>query len=300
MFSDELKVALATLDEQLEYHGTNGITEPCCHAVERLMLYGEEITHCVVLTRQNEDRRTRTHALLLIGERTMSPTVVRPGFATGHGGEGHVGLARVLRLLHERDVLIGEVEVSRAVFETLEGGYLSETEIDELRRSRGVVPPMRWQDYVDAVDPRHPWERIEHTLPLRIIEPRLRDIAGAFWDDPDIALLKGHRQLEEIVARRIMPHLDDQKRVRLGKGGGTAVFDLAFSGADAVLVWPGLNSGERDGRASLFRGAVAASRNPRSHREVRSSLEDDTAEFLLLNQLYRLEARAILRAQADS
>ena len=298
MFSEELEAALGALDVQIEYQGMNGITEPCCHAVERLVLYGEVITHCVILTRQNMEPHSRTHALLLVGEGMMQPTIVRPGFATRHGGEGHVGLARVLRLLDLQDVVIGEIEVDHAVFQTLEEGHLGKREINELRRSRGVVPPMRWRDYVHSVDRLHPWACLSHTLPLRIIDSRLRDIANAFWEGPDIALLKGHRRLEEIVTRRIAPHLDNQQRARLDKGGGTAAFDLAFSGPDAYLVWPDISSGERDGRAALFRGAVATSRNPRSHREVASSLEDETGEFLMLNQRYRLEAKAVLRERA--
>jgi hypothetical protein len=58
-----------------------------------------------------------------------------------------------------------------------------------------------------------------------------------------------------------------------------------------MLTWPVNDDGEKNGRANLFTGTFMAYRNPRAHRE--HSSEELLAEFLLLNQLYRLEFEAV-------
>jgi hypothetical protein len=71
----------------------------------------------------------------------------------------------------------------------------------------------------------------------------------------------------------------------------------AFAGKDALLTWPVLDENERAGRLNLITGAYMAYRNPRAHQEKpRSEL---LAEFLLLNQLFRLEEEAVDLSKAN-
>lgn len=64
-----------------------------------------------------------------------------------------------------------------------------------------------------------------------------------------------------------------------------------FTGKDAVLTWMVTEEGEKNGRAYLFTGTYMAYRNPRAHQENPEA--ELLAEFLLLNQLYRLEREAV-------
>jgi hypothetical protein len=69
------------------------------------------------------------------------------------------------------------------------------------------------------------------------------------------------------------------------------LFSRVFTGKDAVLTWDVPDEGERNGRINLFTGTYMAYRNPSAHREAPKS--ELLAEFLLLNQLYRLESEAV-------
>ena len=110
------------------------------------------------------------------------------------------------------------------------------------------------------------------------VDGRIIDLATSFWEGPDERLLIGYRRLEDIVRKRtgINEH-------------GAKLFSQAFGGPSAKLGWKDLDGGERAGRASLFTAAFMAYRNPRAHREVEGDANDQLAEFLLLNHLYRLE-----------
>ncbi|MCH8504956.1 MAG: hypothetical protein LAT50_11610, partial [Ectothiorhodospiraceae bacterium] len=81
---------------------------------------------------------------------------------------------------------------------------------------------------------------------------------------------------------------------------GGAVFDFRspaqvgqFSGA----VDNGLEDAAQKGRANLFVGVYMANRNRRAHKELPSKLSDELREFLLVNELFLLEAESKLRVQ---
>jgi hypothetical protein len=60
------------------------------------------------------------------------------------------------------------------------------------------------------------------------------------------------------------------------------------AGRDGTL-WQDCSEGEMAARANLLVSAYGAHRNPRAHRELRSSATEQISEFLLLNHLFRLE-----------
>ena len=107
----------------------------------------------------------------------------------------------------------------------------------------------------------------------------LVDLAMAFAADPDACLQKAYRQLE------------DHLRTRTGlKEFGGKLFSRAFQANGAVLTWDVPDPAEAQGRANLFAAVFMAYRNPRAHR---LSMGDHLSEFLLLNQLFKLEAEAV-------
>ena len=93
----------------------------------------------------------------------------------------------------------------------------------------------------------------------------------------------GFRRLETIVSERANIH----DKV------GAKLFSSAFLDDDAPLTWEGLNKGERAARVQMFAGTFGAYRNPRMHKEKKMTDAENLREFLLLNELYHLEASAI-------
>ena len=70
------------------------------------------------------------------------------------------------------------------------------------------------------------------------------------------------------------------------------MFRSAFDPQKGVLLWKGLAPAETESRLNLFSAAFGACRNPRAHKEINSSLQDQVSEFLLLNMLFRMELEA--------
>jgi hypothetical protein len=119
-------------------------------------------------------------------------------------------------------------------------------------------------------------------MPLAIVDARIIDLAQAFWSNPDSSLSLGYRRLEDILRNRLNV-----------KDSGKALFGRAFQNEPSALTWKGCNESEHQGRGNLFSATTEAYRNPRAHREPNHNEEEAHAEFLLLNQLFRMEAEAI-------
>ena len=84
--------------------------------------------------------------------------------------------------------------------------------------------------------------------------------------------------------------MEDIVRKRSGlTESSTELFEKAFRSGrpKPQLYWNVVDTGEKDGRINLFKGAYMAHRNPRAHSELRS--DESVTEFLLLNHLYLLE-----------
>ena len=153
--------------------------------------------------------------------------------------------------------------------------------------SADVVRPMRWFDYV------YPWrskmpdggQRLSafpRLMPWAIIDHRIEDLAHKFFENEDDCIGKGFRRLEDRIRSRT--HLQEH---------GTRLMQRAFMQDDRLLTWRVPDKAEQVGRAQLFVGAFMAFRNPRAHREHASANGQGLAEFLLLNQLFLLEAEAV-------
>lgn len=272
----------------IEYHGVAGSTSDCLYAVERILHFGDWAKHALILT--SEQPKIREHALLLTNE-IGDQIAVKSGFASGYGGEGPVGFSIALGLFEFHKCKLEEKLVERAFLERLDASALTRDDLERLENV-GTVRPRRLYDYIQ--DAHYPlksknnlWNDRRAFLPLAIIDPRLSDFALTFWDNPDIALMQGHRRLETIVKQRI--ELPEQEAARVF---GAKLYSRAFAGDDSKLNWPNLSDGEKQGRVQLFVGTVQAHRNSRAHRERAECGHEQLSEFLLLNHLYRLEALA--------
>lgn len=265
----------------LQYVGLSGISMSCHHAVKRLVQYDDRIERALILTSEGH------HALLLTLD-SDEQVAVKAGFSSGYNGEGPRTLAEVLRLLRALNVDIEECDVPAGLLERLEASALTTRDVDDIARAP-LVRPQRWHDYIHDVLPPGTskpsvWRGFRPVMPWAIIDGRIVDLALRFFDHPDDSILTGFRRLEDTLRTRT--GLDEH---------GARLFAQAFAGDDAKLEWKVKDKAEQVGRAQLFAAAFMAYRNPRAHRELDDDACTMLAEFLMLNQLFRLEAQAANR-----
>lgn len=261
----------------VEYHGVAGSSQDCQAAILRLLQCGPKIAAARLVTAGN-------HHCVLLTTDVGDPIAVKSGFASGYGGSGPSALAACLQLLEAHGAEIDEWIGDNDMLERFDDATLTHADVNAIVNG-SAVRPSRWSDYVSAHNEERArdgtlWREFSPVVPFAIIEPRIMDLALAFWDAPDVALFQGYRRLEDIVRARIG---STESSVKL--------FSKAFNGKDAPLTWSAPDEGEITGRAQLFAAVFMAFRNPLVHREANGSL----AEFLLLNQLFLLEAQAVPR-----
>ncbi len=263
----------------IEYHGVAGSSLDCQYAVVRLLQFGDAIVHGRIVSFE------KTHGILLTKD-MGDQIAIKTGFATGYGGTGPTCFSETLQLLSVHGCEIDECDVSEQVLNRLDQSALTLADLDSITTSKPVRPSC-WYDYIlkdhfDAARNGELWREFKPVIPYSLIDSRIFDLALSFWKDPDGNLMKGYRRLEDAV------------RQRTGSNEyGQRVFSAAFHGNQAVLGWSGIDSTEKIGRGNLFVGTYMAHRNPRSHSELERDSNDQLAEFLLLNHLFRLEKESV-------
>ncbi len=265
----------------IQYVGLDGVTESCLSALSLQLSRMDEMIQKAVLITCNS-----SHAFLLFTE-YGAVIAVKTGFRSGYRGEGPQGLAVALELIQQHEIDLEEFVVDESFFIRLERSALLEKDVGLIENGR-PVRPKRLYDYIHGridSDFEAPVDTSRHyasTIPFHLIDQRIKDIAVRFRANEDRAIFSAFRRLEEIV------------RERTGLSGeGAALFARAFHSDPAVLTWDLPDKGEIKGRASLFGSVYMAFRNARAHREVKSSEIEALREFLLVNELYRLESEAM-------
>ncbi len=267
----------------IQYLGESRITELCKEAVIKLIHFGDKIKEVKILTAEGD--HSNCHALLLTIDYEIQ-IAIKGGFSSGYSGEGPRGYAFILNLLNHYTENINEYITPINIFERLDSSCLTVEDlecINDLKKLRTA----RWYDFVPYQKKDRPnvFNQFPLTIPMALIDPRLIEIALEFNNNPDNSILNAYRKIESIV----------RERVCLTHESSTKLFSKAFQGDDSLLYWKGLDSGENKGRASLFTSIFMAYRNNRAHQEPKENLHNDIREFLLINQLFILEKKAILR-----
>lgn len=221
---------------------------------------------------------------------------IKSGFASGYTGEGPRGLSYVLQLLSQQIswMEIKEYSISSDFFQRINDSCLLNSDIDEIRQERLVIPS-RVFEYIYSYasrDDKENHKRLRNEfpsiVPLRFVDFRIADLALKIKDQPDSTLMSAYRRLEGII----------RKRTNLeGDVIGAKLFNKAFRGENAPLYWENIEPAEREGRAYMFEGIYLSFRNPRAHRELKLSLDEEIREFMLVNELFLLESQAIDRTQ---
>lgn len=266
----------------IEYAGVAGSSLECQDAVVRLLQFGDRITQVRILTSPEN-----THCLLLtVG--TGDLVAIKSGFASGYGGEGPRSFSYVLQILEAHGVEdMDEYKVDEDLIRRVDDSSLTQSDIDMLEAAR-PLRPRRWNDYIleqhwEQEKAGKLWEdEFPTIIPFAIVDSRLMDLALSFWDDPDGKIFTGYCRLEDVVRERIG---SDEH--------GIDLFSETFQGKTPKLTWKSLGKSEVEGRGLLFMATYKAYRNRRAHREQKNHIrEQQLTEFLLLNQLFRLEKEA--------
>lgn len=268
----------------IQYLGFNGTTQSCISALTYIFNCGIPVLRACLVTCES------THAFLIF-TKVDGPIAIKAGFTSGYLGEGPRGLATALVLLGKHNVEIEEYVVDLSFFERLEYSCLLQSDIDSIENGK-PVRPQQWYDYIynQGLDlygsDSFPSSHYPVAIPFAIIDKRIIDLAVAFCGQEDASLVKAFRRLEDIVRKRSGV-----------KGEGSRLFSDAFLPPDAPLKWDVPDIGESKGRANLFSATYMAFRNARVHREVDSCADNLLREFLLVNELYRLEAESMTETQ---
>ena len=266
----------------IQYIGLDGITSSCLKAMACLISSGEQIKKAFLLTHDS------SHGFLLTTE--MGEVIaVKSGFSSGYAGEGPRGLATALKLLDRHKVEIEEYEVDLLLMDRLGCSSLLQRDINQLEQQR-PVRPLRWHDYMYEQGEKRATKEISRQYPLSIpfalIEERIIDLAVNFYENEDASIISAYRRLEDILRKRTgFP------------GEGTKLFSKAFLADDCPLRWDVPDDGEQKGRGNLFNAIYMAFRNARVHRESERDLGSELREFLLINELYRLESEAFTESE---
>jgi len=132
------KIEISKLAD-VEYHGSNGITQYCLDAITRLIQFGDRIENAWLLSSSIEEGGCRTHAFILTINNGQL-IVIGTGFSSGYGGEGCKGLSKALQLLISHKAEIVEVEIKSDVMNRLEHRCLLSSDIESIESSNYVRP----------------------------------------------------------------------------------------------------------------------------------------------------------------
>jgi hypothetical protein len=266
----------------LAYHGSSKTTQSCVKAIARLIQAGEWITQAFLLTA--DDR----HCFVLeVAECEL--VVVKAGFASGYSGEGPRGLAFALCLLRRHGVDVEELVVSPDVLRRVDESRLTESDLKLIDISR-AVRPVRLEQYTYGVfgsEPCAPKMRTMFPLvvPFGLVDERIIDLAVKLAERGDSAITDAFKRLESIFV----------VRCGISDGYGVGLFQKALKGPNSLLTWEGIGKQESEGRAELFIAVYRGFRNRRAHKELDSKPAEALREFLLVNELFLLEAEAVER-----
>ncbi|MCY4046409.1 MAG: hypothetical protein OXE99_15205 [Cellvibrionales bacterium] len=274
------KVSIKELAE-IEYHGADGITPTCLEAIARIIHFGSRIHKAQLLSRINDG--FGSHAFLLTMEYD-DLIVIGSGFASGYSGEGPRGLSTAIKLLLKHSVDIEEYEISHQMMDRLKAGCLLIKDLDWLEQER-PVRPIRYRDYILERHKEYLEKHFPASINFGLIAPNLMDLALVFFQNPSHAIDTAYKRLEDTL----------RQRTGLLDESGSKLFSKAFLGDDSLLHWDDVSSNEHNSKANLFKAIFGAYRNPRAHREIDTDEKASLREFMLINELYLLEASAIPR-----
>lgn len=183
----------------IDYLAQAGVTETCLYSLCNLIQTNVDFTDARLLTSD------QFHAFIF-KDQFDSYYIIRSGFSSGYAGEGPEGLAKALATLRRHQIDIEEVLIPSKLINKLNKSLLTDQDIDFIFQQK-IIRPIRLHDYI------HPFEGEVNQalkqkryypleLPYSIIDDRIFDLALLFKQDPDSALSKAYKRLEDIIRER--------------------------------------------------------------------------------------------------
>lgn len=251
----------------IQYHGDNRTTESCIDAIVRILHFDDRIDLAVLLT--CEDR----HAFLLTVQEYQK-IIIQSGFASGYGGEGPKGLAKVIQLLRLHSIELEEVHVSSKVFSRVENCQLRDKDLQQIEETP-YVRPISLIDYVFDIGDIPQGEllkRYPSVIPWATLDPRIIDLALILNQGDSSAVSRAFNRFETTLKERAG---NNSRSLR-------AAANSVFS-----------NGGANDlpsAAEKLVTSVYTLLRNPRAHEEHYFSREEDIRCFVMINELFLMEA----------
>lgn len=260
----------------IQYVGRKGITQSCINAIMRFIHFGDTIQKAKLLSCIDKGGVGR-HCFLLTVNGTED-VIIKSGFSSGYKGAGPAGLSAMLAIFYQHQIEVSDYEVSFDFIEKANYSCLLKTDLEYFSeiRQNGYRAYMDFNES-DLKD------YFPVTLALSLIDQRIMDLALGFKNNPSHCIDKGYKRLEDTV----------RNRTGLSSENGAKLFSKAFLGSEAILHWESYIKGEHQGRASLFSNIFMAYRNPRAHKEIKSTDKELAREFMLMNELFILENNAV-------
>ena len=262
----------------IQYHGDPRTTQSCIDAVARLLQSNERVDSALLLTSDQ-------HHAFLITISEYQKIIIQAAFASGYGGEGPKGLSRVLQLLRFHKIEIDEVLLPHKIFSKISTCNLTAADLSQIE-SFNRIRPMRIFDYIYDIGEltnRQFLETYSSLIPWVCVDERLLDLAIRLDQGEENILILAFCRLEDIL----------KKRCGMQGTSLVEVVNKAFKGASPYLEWKGIKSGERDARVTLFFSIFTAYRNKYAHQEIRYCRNTLIREFMMINELFLLEAEAV-------
>jgi hypothetical protein len=274
----------------IEYRGNRGTTQACLEALAFFLQEMRERGKAVICSGPKDTNGARSHALVLLVD-DQPRAIIPDGFASGYLGTGPWGFEKAIQLLDSCKWDINEAELSESVFRRVADGEATRAELERI--VSGNLHPISQvflyltRDALSAEVIAESWNHVRVSIPLPIIDKRILDLALSFWDDPDAALNRGYRRLEDRIRERC--------GFNSSADFGARLFSRAFGNDKSPLAWK-YDDEYSTNHTQTFVGTFAGFRNRRMHREpVHESDASLLRELMQLNTLFALELELVVR-----
>ena len=177
----------------IQYHGDNSTTESCVDAIVRILHFNDVIDLAVLITFQNY------HAFLLTVNEYQK-IVIKPGFVSGHSGEGAHGLAYVIQLLKFHQIEFEEVVASKKLFSRIGTSQLRDKDLQEIEELP-YIRPLVLGDYlhdIGEVSDEKLQNLYPNVIPWATLDARVLDLALMLDKGDSSAVLKAFNRLSLI------------------------------------------------------------------------------------------------------
>ena len=193
---------------------------------------------------------------------------------SGYGGEGPKGLAKVIQLLRFHRIDLEEVRVNGKLFSRIEQCQLLDRDLHKIEQMQ-YVRPLSWVDYlhdIGKVDDSELQHLFPYEIPWASLEPRILDLAMNLQYGDLSAVSQAFNRFESVLKKRCA---NEAKSLR--QAANQVFSNSAMKGSESA-------------KEKFVTSVFTLFRNPRAHEELNPTRQEDFRCFVLLNELFLMEA----------